>query len=116
MDERTKLHVPLPPAVVVHCPSELDPFQVPGTVAPFTRLCLQSCTVIFTVADHLLMLLAAPPSRLPTWRLGGVTAIPIARASLLRPLLAQLSVTGRTGPFVGGPAVFHVESRGRPGP
>src|SRR2546425_7090221 len=99
MDERTTLHVPLPPAGVVHCTSELDPFQVPRTVAPFTRLCLQSCTVIFTVADHLLMLLAAPPSRLPTWRLGGVSVTAIARAPLLGASSGSLYVAVRLWPL-----------------
>src|SRR3989442_12084735 len=69
MDDRTTLQVPVPPASLVeHSPkSVLDPFQLPRTVTPFSRLCLTSCAVIRTVADQVPVfpLVSATPSRLP---------------------------------------------------
>src|SRR5438094_169330 len=73
--DKTTLQVPVGP--VTHPTSGLDPFQRPRTLAPFTRLCRESCTVIFTVADQLFPLLVATPSRLPTWRFGGFTVMAV---------------------------------------
>src|SRR5712671_169289 len=111
MDDRITLQIPLPPAVVVHDTSELDPFQLPRTVAPFTGLCRTSCTVMRTVADQLLPLLVETPSRFPTCRLGGLTVTAIACASLLEFLSASFCVAMRMCPLVATPAVFQLMVR-----
>src|SRR5207249_1072543 len=115
MDDRTTLQVPVPPASLVeHWPtSELDPFQLPLTVTPFSRLCLTSCAVIRTVADHVPVfpLVSATPSRLPTWTLGGSTVTTIARALLLELTSASFCVAVRMCPLVATPAVFQLKVR-----
>ena len=105
----------MPPASLVeHWPtSELDPFQLPLTVTPFSRLCLTSCAVIRTVADHVPVfpLVSATPSRLPTWTLGGSTVTTIARALLLELTSASFCVAVRMCPLVATPAVFQLKVR-----
>src|ERR1041384_4337473 len=105
----TRLHVPAAP--VTHPTSGLAPFHRPRTLAPLTRLCRESCTVITTVAVHLFPLLVATPSRLPTCRFGGLTVIAIATASLLVLLSASFCVAIRMCPLVATPAVFHLMVR-----
>src|SRR6266576_2267661 len=111
MDARTTLQTPLPPAVVVHVALGPVPFQVPCTVAPVTRLCRQSWTVICTVAVHVLPLLAATPLRLPTWRLGAVTVIAIDCALLLGLLSASFCVAVRMWPLIAAPPVAQLKVR-----
>src|SRR5436309_2072931 len=115
MDDRTTLQVPVPPASLVEhwATSELDPFQLPLTVTPFSRLCLTSCAVIRTVADHVPVfpLVSATPSRLPTWTLGGSTVTTIARALLLELTSASFCVAVRMCPLVATPAVFQLKVR-----
>src|SRR6266566_642983 len=111
MDARTTLQTPLPPAVVVHVALGPVPFQVPCTVAPVTRLCRQSWTVICTEAVHVLPLLAATPLRLPTWRLGAVTVIAIDAALLLGLLSASFCVAVRMWPAIVAPPVPQLKVR-----
>src|SRR2546427_7130627 len=115
MDDRTTLQVPVPPASLVeHSPkSVLDPFQLPRTVTPFSRLCLTSCAVIRTVADQVPVfpLVSATPSRLPTCTLGGSTLTMIARALLLELTSASFCVAVRMCPLVATPAVFQLKVR-----
>src|SRR6266487_3356546 len=116
MDARTTLQTPLPLAVVVHVALGPVPFQVPCTVAPVTRLCRQSWTVICTVAVHVLPLLAATTLRLPTWRLGAVTEIAIDCALLLGLLSASFCVAVRMWPLIATPAVPQLKVRAAPAP
>src|SRR3989454_10469767 len=88
MDERTTVQVPVPAppsSLVTQVASGPLPFHVPFTVTPFSGLCFASWAVIRTVADQVVSPgtpLLAKPSRFPTWALGGVTAMEVARALL----------------------------------
>src|SRR5207247_6470518 len=99
MDDSTTLQVPVPPASLVdHSPkSVLDPFQLPRTVTPFSRLCLTSCAVIRTVADQVPVfpLVSATPSRLPTCTLGGSALTMTAPAFLIQCTSASFCGAGR---------------------
>src|SRR5439155_552257 len=115
MDDRTTLQVPVPPASLVeHWPtSELDPFQLPLTVTPFSRLCLTSCAVIRTVADHVPVfpLVSATPSRLPTWTLGGSTVTTTERVLLPALSSVRLCVATRVWPPSAAPVVLQLNVR-----
>src|SRR6266705_5933359 len=110
MAAKTTVHVPVPVAsLVMHCPA-VDPFQRPCTVTPFTRLCRESCAVIWTVADQVpvLPLVSAAPPRFPTCRLGPFTETTVARALLPEFASASFCVAVTMCPPVAAPAVFQL--------
>src|SRR5712691_1646932 len=100
------VHVPFPPDSPLTHEPVLEPPQLPCTSTPFTRLCLQSCTVTTTLAVQVVPLLTALPVRLPTWTLGAFTVMPIAPELLLELLSASICRAIRVCPEMATPAVF----------